>query len=273
MGTAAGVLTGCLAAEGPAALCQPAGRPTAAHLRQPLGSHGWRGWGGPRRLTSRAGLAHSSPVGGLRLSFTSRHCCQQQEPARVHPSHSCLPACRLVSEDPQGPGAGWEGHGFHPPLPRLSGHCGGTNPGQLNVLIALNRPSHPLWLPALKIGPGAHDSACLPSLPLPSPPLLRSYHCGTHPLPTLCSSPGSAVRTHHGLAGPAPRAHADPHLLGSGGHWTSLRPAQDHRAVPAGRPQMCPGEPSQPSGASSHGAPNTPSGGQTLPLCGPREGL
>lgn len=84
-------------------------RSTAIHLR-PVRSHGGGEGGegqgeGPGR--DWAGLAHTSLVGGLRLSFISRHCNQQQDPVSVRlESLLFLSASYLVSEDPQGAGAG-----------------------------------------------------------------------------------------------------------------------------------------------------------------------
>lgn len=59
---------------------------------QESGGGGGGGGGGQGEGLGRdwAGLAHTSLVGGLRLSFISRHCNQQQGPASVHPE-SLLP--------------------------------------------------------------------------------------------------------------------------------------------------------------------------------------
>lgn len=67
-------------------------------------------WGSGRgkgeELRDWAGLARTSLVGGLRISFISRHCNQQRDPARVR-LESLLPSpSYLVSENPQGAGAG-----------------------------------------------------------------------------------------------------------------------------------------------------------------------
>lgn len=42
----------------------------------------------------QGGPPSGQPTGRLTLGFTSRHCCRQQEPARLHPESLLLPATR-----------------------------------------------------------------------------------------------------------------------------------------------------------------------------------
>ncbi|XP_064452633.1 three-prime repair exonuclease 1 isoform X1 [Mirounga angustirostris] len=46
----------------------------------------------------QGGPPSGQPTGRLTLSFTSRHCCRQQEPARLHPESLLLPATRCALE-------------------------------------------------------------------------------------------------------------------------------------------------------------------------------
>lgn len=58
-------------------------------------------WEGQTRPADEQGGPRSGqPTGRLTLSFTSRHCCRQQEPARLHPESLLLPATRLGSRYP-----------------------------------------------------------------------------------------------------------------------------------------------------------------------------
>lgn len=96
-------------------------------------------WGGtgvgrrdsPGRLTSGAGLAHTSRwAGSGRVSLPATAASSKNQLESVQHPESLLPACYSVSEDPRGEGVGWEGVGTCPTNPHQTKRAlgGGAKP-------------------------------------------------------------------------------------------------------------------------------------------------